>query len=146
MHIHSCGKIPIVTTREEFRICVRPLGQAECRASTLEESIALLVFDVAMLAAAPSSPYICTLNLRGSVRRSRAGIAPLHGSTTSRQPSSPPPCLSLPLPLLLSTLAFCTRSPTHPASANAPDTDVGPPTLIPPTPTPTIAFSVLTLP
>jgi len=59
MHIHSCGKIPIVTTREEFRICVRRLGQAECRASTLEESIASVVFDVAMLAAAPSvSPYL----------------------------------------------------------------------------------------
>jgi len=65
MHIHSCDKIPIVTAREEFRMCVRRLGQAECRASTLEESIASVVFDVAMLAAAPSASLYLYVEPKG---------------------------------------------------------------------------------
>lgn len=90
-----------------------------------------MVFDVAMLPAAPSSSLLhLYVEPEGFVRRSRAGIAPLHGSMTSRQPSLPPrfppssPVARVDF-ALSHTLAHAARE-----SANAPD--VGLPSLPPP--------------
>lgn len=105
-----------------------------------KESIATMVFDVATLAAAPSS---ASLFVRWTWRVRYVALEreshPLHGSTTSRQPSftsSFALSLSLRFPYyrpssrfqsFVRTLAYALRK-----SANAPDADVGPPLIRPP--------------